>query len=147
MGMPTKYVAFYQLHLALWRKPCLWTNEHLNERRSIVSCSLDNSTMPYIHWWELSSPETSSLCMQSTRPVILASWILNMITNINYWSSGVNTQSFEAVSNSASVDFQPNDLGSIFVTVFSFLKMDLITQTSKGCCKSLINKCVYLYIY
>ena len=36
-------------------------------------------------------------------------------------------------SNSASVVSQPNDLGSIFVTVFSFIKMDLITQTSKGC--------------
>ena len=47
MGMPTKYVAFYQLHLALWREPCLWINEHLNERRSIFSCSLDNTTMPY----------------------------------------------------------------------------------------------------
>ena len=52
------------------------------------------------------------------------------------------------VSNSASVVSQPNDLGSIFVTVFSFIKTDLITQTSKGCCIYTINKCVYiLYIY
>ena len=57
-------------------------------------------------------------------------------------------QSFEMVSNSASVVSQPNNLGSIFVTVFSFIKTDLITQTSKGCCIYTINKCVYiLYIY
>lgn len=50
------------------------------------------------------------------------------------------------VSNSASVVSQPNDLGSIFVTVFSFIKTDLITQTSKDCCIYTINKCVYIYI-
>ena len=32
-------------------------------------------------------------------------------------------QSFEMVSNSASVVSQPNDLGSIFVTVFSFIRL------------------------
>ena len=47
----------------------------VSQSRTRLKWLSSSSTMHYIHWWELSSPETSFLCMHTTCLVILASWI------------------------------------------------------------------------